>query len=539
MANVLVEESCLSGIASAIRSADGLSTLYKPSEMMAGVNNAVDKYYVYYSNTFSTNSLPKSNNELIYYNDSTSIQLNYFAFAGNDRLMSVNLPNCTSLYGCGQFLGCNNLTIFNAPNLASLGSTTSYYSCGSYYQNLMISSIGAGNTLSYMSTSSFDLPFYYAGTAMFYQCKSLSSVNFGNITSIPVACFYGCDKLETLVNSSISNIPSYAFTFCSKLANITTTNVNKIGFAAFYGTKFTSISFPSITWLSSASFAFNSCSTLSEIYFNNLSSITSCRRTFESCKNLLVVSMPKVSLISASPGLFEYCYSLSSLYFPSLVSIVACSYFAAQCSSLAEFNAPNLTKLSNGSCIFFACSNLSSFYAPKLNSLPAVSYLFDGTKISIISFSDLVSISSNTFYTNTSTYRSNIIAIKLNKLTTADAYTFANYTNVTSIELQSMQTFNTGLFRSCWNLPAISLPNASVFFANVFSYCSKLVSLYLMGSSVCKLSSTAAGTFSGCPILHSSVNGNVYGSIYVPSSLYATYIASTNWVAISSRFVSM
>ena len=31
----------------------------------------------------------------------------------------------------------------------------------------------------------------------------------------------------------------------------------------------------------------------------------------------------------------------------------------------------------------------------------------------------------------------------------------------------------------------------------------------------------------------------VYGSIYVPSSLYASYISATNWATYSARFVSL
>ena len=46
--------------------------------------------------------------------------------------------------------------------------------------------------------------------------------------------------------------------------------------------------------------------------------------------------------------------------------------------------------------------------------------------------------------------------------------------------------------------------------------------------------------FTSTPISnYTTSTGGVYGSIYVPESLYSSYIASTNWVTYSDRFVSL
>jgi len=59
-----------------------------------------------------------------------------------------------------------------------------------------------------------------------------------------------------------------------------------------------------------------------------------------------------------------------------------------------------------------------------------------------------------------------------------------------------------------------------------------------MGSSVCTLSNVNA--FTSTPISnYTTSTGGVHGSIYVPASLYDTYIASTNWATYSARFVSV
>ena len=56
-----------------------------------------------------------------------------------------------------------------------------------------------------------------------------------------------------------------------------------------------------------------------------------------------------------------------------------------------------------------------------------------------------------------------------------------------------------------------------------------------MGSTIVSL--PASTTFDNMPV-KVSVN-NTYGSVYVPSSLYATYKTKTNWVTISNRLVSV
>ena len=66
--------------------------------------------------------------------------------------------------------------------------------------------------------------------------------------------------------------------------------------------------------------------------------------------------------------------------------------------------------------------------------------------------------------------------------------------------------------------------------------CSNLQSVYLMTSKVCSIHD--ANAFQNTPISSSEQFGH-YGSIYVPESLYSSYIASAVWSVYSSRFVSM
>lgn len=100
-------------------------------------------------------------------------------------------------------------------------------------------------------------------------------------------------------------------------------------------------------------------------------------------------------------------------------------------------------------------------------------------------------------------------------------------------------TVATNVFRYRYSLQTIILGSACSYIGtNAFGSCRNLLSVYLLGSTVCKLSSINA--FAGTPISNSTAStGGVHGSIFVPASLYATYIASTNWVTYSARFVSL
>ena len=93
-------------------------------------------------------------------------------------------------------------------------------------------------------------------------------------------------------------------------------------------------------------------------------------------------------------------------------------------------------------------------------------------------------------------------------------------------------------FLSCRNLNTVYLGSYVRIVNYAFRYCYKLLSLYLLGSSVATLVNISA--FQSTPISnYTTSTSGVYGSIYVPASLYNDYISATNWVTYSDRFVSL
>ena len=110
-----------------------------------------------------------------------------------------------------------------------------------------------------------------------------------------------------------------------------------------------------------------------------------------------------------------------------------------------------------------------------------------------------------------------------------------NCIKLSSISIPNCKTISAAAFFST-NISILSLPKCEYIYNLAFSGCSTLQSLYLLGSSCPTLEAISA--FTSTPILDSSYTG-VFGSIYVPSSLYSLYIIAPQWRALSQRLVSM
>lgn len=93
-------------------------------------------------------------------------------------------------------------------------------------------------------------------------------------------------------------------------------------------------------------------------------------------------------------------------------------------------------------------------------------------------------------------------------------------------------------FSSCRSLStALFSSTANKFvYASAFAGCWNLLSLYLFGW----FSLSNVNAFASTPISnYTASTGGVNGSIFVPSSLYASYISATNWATYSARIVSL
>ena len=284
---------------------------------------------------------------------------------------------------------------------------------------------------------------------------------------------------------------------------LTSYNNSTISFIGYYGLarreNLQSVSIPNCTLLSSA--AFYNCINLQTVYIPNLSTLSGAS-TFQQCYKLSSFS----ASISVIPNYtFKSCYILSSIYFPNVTSI---GYGAFQyCSSLTSINFSLCTTIS--AYAFQYCQNLSTVNLPICSFINQ--YAFNNTGIINVSLPSCQSISTDAF-----AYCASLLQINLPLVSIIGDRAFNNDTKLHTVSIGSTCNIYGAAFYNCYNL----------------------LSLYLTGSSVCTLSNINA--FTSTPIsTYTTSTGGVYGSIYVPASLLASYKTATNWITYSARFVGI
>ena len=206
MANVLVRESSLQGIADAIRAKNGTQNTYKPDEMPdaieaisgGGITPTGTKQISITENGTTTQDVTNYASAEITVNvessgggdadgiidgtitnltsNATSIRSN--VFNGATSLVSASFPEATSI-GTSAFNGCTGLTSINLPKLTSGGAQC-------------LRGCTALINLSFPAMT--DL-----GSSMFYGCSNLESIDFGALDILNGGVFTGCGKLATLI----------------------------------------------------------------------------------------------------------------------------------------------------------------------------------------------------------------------------------------------------------------------------------------------------------------------------------------------------
>jgi hypothetical protein len=114
-------------------------------------------------------------------------------------------------------------------------------------------------------------------------------------------------------------------------------------------------------------------------------------------------------------------------------------------------------------------------------------------------------------------------------ITKVSNYSFQGCSALEKITLLALDvpTISNNAFSGCSRLTSVSFPMVTTIGSSAFFYCRYLSIIYLMGISVCTLSNSNA--FSNTGIWSDK------GSIFVPSSLVASYKAANHWSYFSNR----
>lgn len=167
-----------------------------------------------------------------------------------------------------------------------------------------------------------------------------------------------------------------------------------------------------------------------------------------------------------------------------------------------------------GNSAFDNAYNLAEVSFNKLTSIP--SYAFRNTQLNYGNFPACTSIAVGAFNNCSVMYDVSFpLCTTITGITTSTSATFYNCTALTIVSFPKLSLLSTGY---------------------IFAGCTNLMRIYLMNSIVCTLNTTSA--FRYTPITDSTYKGT-FGSIYVPSSLLASYKAATNWKTISARIVGI
>ena len=344
-------------------------------------------------------------------------------------------------------------------------------------------------------------------------------------------------------DSTLTNINSGAFADYSTIKVFSFPNVTTVGEGAFWANSASEYNIPKLTSIGNRAFTLAS---ISEAIFPSCSSIGIS--AFMQCSYLTAVSFSG-TLTEIPSYAFSQCTRLTSIDTSNVVSIGSAAFRG--CSSLLELNTSNVTSvgqyafcdcrklrnitLSNltslESCLFWSCYSLSNVVVPNItNVAPSVFRIC--SSLSSIDLSKCTEIGYQAFY------GAGIVNVNFSQLTKLSSMAFVNCKSLTAVTLPKLSVLSARTFESCNNLGYASFAAVSIINTSCFKYCYNLLSLYLTSTALVSLPNVNA--FLSTPISdYTTSTGGVYGSVYVPASLYSQYIAATNWVTYSNRIVSI
>ena len=242
-------------------------------------------------------------------------------------------------------------------------------------------------------------------------------------------------------------------------------------------------------------------------------------------ENLEGVNFPACTTIGGNT--FAYCYSLSQVSFPACTSIGNNAFYS--CLSLTSVSFPVCSSIGQAT---FSGTALTSVNFPVCTIISAYAF-YSCLSLTTVDFPSCTTIGVSAFARCLS-----LTTASFSSCQTIGNYAFANCQSLSQVDFPSCTTIGGYAFQSCRSLTMADFSACTTIGQSAFYRCYNLLALYLMGSSLCSLANTNA--FTSTPISnYTTSTGGVYGSIYVPASLLASYQAATNWVNYSSRFVGL
>lgn len=285
------------------------------------------------------------------------------AFNECNNLIEVTLPSTLTEIESSVFRSCNELTRINLGGVTHLGEFA-FLDCSSLQTiKLPETLVSIGNDCFWRSgLTSIEIPASVTtlGTDIFRETPLHSAVLPENLTSIPNLMFYECRSLSSVnIPANVESIGENAFRNCKSLNEITfPETLTSIGNSAFYGCGIKNLVIPNSVE-SIAPSAFEGCTSLESVTLSNkLSTIpVAC---FRNCSALKAVTLPE-SVTRIEENGFDICTSLSEVQLPSQLEYIGNGVFNA-CTALQYITLPeSLTEIGGNA---FANSGLLEIELP-------------------------------------------------------------------------------------------------------------------------------------------------------------------------------
>lgn len=204
------------------------------------------------------------------------------------------------------------------------------------------------------------------------------------------------------------------------------------------------------------------------------------------------------------------------------------------CYSWASLSAVDLPEaLHINGYAFYSCRYLSSVSLPKAMDVGVNAF----TKCASLTAVVLPSASRVEGYCFESC--SKILYADLPQVVTIGEHAFGSCSRMSQVSMPMATGLGNSAFYSCASLQCVSLEQSRASIATgAFRACVRLTSLYMLHtSSVASIGGSTA--FYSTPMLDYSATAGEWGKIYVPASLYDSYLTHSIWSWMASRFVSV